>query len=285
MAITNLEITNFTNIKWNDSTREKIMQLRTELDKLQIHSFLGIGHPSNHTVVHSAIINIFPTAKNHKPDMYAVYIALACEISKATCWEELLEQFTIRETYVLQEDDDAMYDGNLTCICAQKVGHAMMMLNPLTGEEVYVGSVCAFKVCITDKQVDQYNVVKSRIDRRRRELAGARKREKDELARQEEERRFRIEMEERARQRQIEREEEQRLAAEKAEQLKLDTFICCRKCKEYVIPKGTFTSTTCHECRIFREGYKKCIGCGFYKIKKDKPYYKCFECNKPKKNI
>ena len=81
-----------------------------------------------------------------------------------------------------------------------------------------------------------------------------------------------------------EKERHDRIVAE-AERIKKKKFHCCRKCKQYVIPKGKFTSTTCQDCRNYREGYKKCSCCGLYRIKNDKPYDKCFECNKSKKKI
>ena len=245
---------NITTIKWNDRTKEEIKELHKDVENLLMKGFLndknGIGHPDNHRVVQQAILKRFPCAK-HKPNMYAVYVALACDLSDTTCWEDMLEQFNIREMFDTRGDGEVE---TLTCICGQLVGSTFQMKNGITDEILHVGSTCTDKMCITEYQQDEYKKMKSKLAKKKRELATERRLKKEEAQRAKEE-----------------------------EEYKLANFHCCRKCKQYVIPKGTFTSTTCYECRIFKEGYKKCCCCGLYKLKNDSNYNKCFTCNTSKK--
>jgi hypothetical protein len=217
---------NKTTIKWNDYNRDKITKLRSSLK-------VDISNPDNHEKVQAAIRKIFPCAA-HKPNMYAVYVALASDLTKFNEWEDVLKQWTV--CGVLEDEGD---NERLTCICSQNVGYTLLIKNLITGVELHVGSECVLKNCITQSHIDQYNYAKKQLNKKKREKAAERKRIK--------------ELEE--------------------------NFRCCKKCNEYVIPRQGLQNTTCFDCRL-REGNRKCPCCGYYRIKEDTTYKRCFECYK-----
>jgi hypothetical protein len=225
---------NKTRIPWNDETRDKIYEIRSWLKGIDI------GDIANHKRVHAAIKTMFPQAQR-RPDMYAIYVALASDLTKFNEWEDVLKQWAVCGVGATWEDEGWNLRG--TCICSQTVGYTLLIKNLITGVELHVGSECVFKNCITEYQKDQYKEMKKKLDKKKRERAAERKRIK--------------ELEE--------------------------NFICCNKCKEYVIPRRGFQNLTCFDCRIYREGYRKCPCCGYYRIKENTTYTKCFECYKLKK--
>jgi hypothetical protein len=223
---------NETTIKWNDYNRDKITKLGSSLN-------VNLSDPANHKIVQAAIRKIFPCAA-HKPNMYAVYVALASDLTKFNEWEDVLKQWAVCGVNATWEDEGD--NERLTCICSQNVGYTLLIKNLITGVELHVGSECVFKNCITEYQKDQYNYAKKQLNKKKREKAAERKRIK--------------ELEE--------------------------NFICCKKCKEYVIPRQGNPITTCFDCRS-KEGKRKCPCCGHYRIKENTTYTKCFECYKLKK--
>lgn len=224
---------NETTITWNDYNRDKIIKLGSSLNG-------DIGDPANHKMVQAAIRKIFPCAA-HKPNMYAVYAALASDLTKVNRWEDVLKQWEVCGVDATWEDDGE--NERLSCICSQAVGYTLLIKNLITGVVLHVGSECIGKRCITEYQKDQYKEMKKKLDKKKRELAAERKRIKE----------------------------------------LQENFICCKKCKEYVIPRQGSPITTCFDCRIYTEGYRKCPCCGYYRIKENTTYKRCFECNKLKK--
>jgi hypothetical protein len=226
---------NKTRIPWNDETRDKIYEIRSWLKGIDI------GDIANHKRVHAAIKAMFPQAQR-RPDMYAIYVALASDLTKIKKWEEILKQFKM--CGVSAEWEDEGDNERLTCICTQsELGYTVSMRNLETNQLLNVGSACMFKSCITEDQKAEGKEIEKQLNKIKREKAAERKRIKE----------------------------------------LQENFICCKKCKEYVIPRQGSPITTCFDCRIYREGYRKCPCCGYYRIKENTSYKKCFECNKLKK--
>jgi hypothetical protein len=224
---------NLTTIPWNDETRDKLIKLGSSFK-------FDIGDPANIKRVHVEIIAMFPQAQR-KPDMYAIYVALASDLTKIQKWEEILEQFTMCGVSAIRGDEGD--NERLTCICTQNdLGYTVSMKNLITGVVLNVGSSCMFKTCITEDQKVQGKEIEKQLNKIKRDRAAERKRIK--------------ELEE--------------------------NFRCCNKCNEYVIPRRGFQNTTCFDCRS-KEGKRKCPCCGYYRIKEDTSYKRCFECNKLKK--
>jgi hypothetical protein len=220
---------NETTIKWNDYNRDKITKLGSSLK-------VDISNPDNHEIVQAAIRKIFPCAA-HKPNMYAVYAAMASDLTKINRWEDVMEQFIVCDVLGYEGENKKG-----KCICSHNVGYTLIIKNLITGLELHVGSECIRKRCITQSHIDQYNYAKKQLNKKKREKAAEDKRIK--------------ELEE--------------------------NFRCCNKCNEYVIPRRGFQNTTCFDCRS-KEGKRKCPCCGYYRIKENTTYTKCFECYKLKK--
>ena len=223
---------NITTITYNDYNRDKIIKLGSSLN-------VNLSNHANHKMVQAAIRKIFPCAA-HKPNMYAVYIALASDPTKIQKWEDVMEQWEVCDAFAAREDEGE--NERLTCICSQNVGYTLLIKNLITGVELHVGSECIRKRCITPYHIDQYKYAKKKLDKIKRDRAAELKRIK--------------ELEE--------------------------NFRCCNKCNEYVIPRRGFQNTTCFDCRS-KEGYRQCPCCGYYRIKENTTYKRCFGCYKLKK--
>jgi hypothetical protein len=215
---------NETIIPWNDDTRDKIYEIRSRLRGIDI------GNHANHEVVQAAIRRRFPQVCRHQ-DMYAVYAALASDLTKVKQWEDILIQFMLNDTFAIWEDDGE--NERLSCICAKKgLTSTFGLKNLTTGVVLNVGSICVFKNCITEKQKEKHKEMRKKVE--------------SEIKRRRQER---------------------------------ENFICCNKCKEYVIPRRAYYNTICFDCRL-REGNRKCPCCGYYRIKENTTYKRCFECYK-----
>ena len=271
-----------TSIPFNNDTRNKIADIVDEIgDKLK-----SAGRPESHTYVHGLIRKRFPFIKRSDyQDMFTIYAALMCDLSVVKDWKDMYDQFDVGIGHFVY----GLYAGELlsTCICQQNtLNYIYVAVNQITGAEIHVGSTCITTYCIANmsdvkKRSANQNLkwAKEKASERRKKIdlsiAMGFKSESDydaHLAQKDKERHDRIVA-------------EMKKAKEEEERIKRENFICCRKCKKYVIPKGKFTSTTCHECHIYKEGYKKCCGCGLYKIKKDAPYFKCYNCKNLKNKI
>jgi hypothetical protein len=271
-----------TSIPLNDDTRSKIADIVDEIgDGLK-----DAGIPGSHAYVHGLIRKRFPSiGRTDYQNMFAIYASLMCDMSIVKKWEEMYDQFDVGTGHFVY----GRYAGEplSTCICQQNtLNYIYTAINQITGAEIHVGSTCITTYCIANmsdvkKRTANENLkwAKEKAAERRKKIdlsiALGFKSESEydaDIVKKEKERHDRIVA-------------EMKKAKEEEERIKKDKFHCCRKCKQYVIPKGTFTSTTCQDCRNYREGYKKCSCCGLYRIKKDQPYYKCFECNKSKKKI
>jgi hypothetical protein len=146
---------NLTTIPYNDDTRDKIYEIRSSLK-------YNIGDPANHEVVQAAIRSIFPQVCRHQ-DMYAVYVALASDLTKVEKWEDILIQFMLNDTFALPEDDGE--NKRLSCICGKKgLGSTFGLKNLITGVVLNVGSICVFKNCITEKQKEKHKEMRKKVE-------------------------------------------------------------------------------------------------------------------------
>jgi len=219
---------NRTKIPWNDYNRDKIIKLGRSL------MGTNIGDPANHGMVQAAIRSTFPQFWRHQ-DIYAVYVALASDLTKVNRWEDVLEQFMPNDTFAIWEDDGE--NERLSCICAQTgLGSTFGLQNLITGVVLNVGSTCVYKNSITEAQKEKHKEMTKKVK-----------------------------------------------AERKRRQQERENFRCCKKCKEYVIPKQGVQNTTCFNCRTYKPGFKRCSRCKLCKIKENTSYTKCFECYKLKK--